>query len=704
MKVMKKLVLVVCLLLTSITIANAKTIKLKECEYTDAYIRWLELSDKERKETPMPTVCKNVTKNKYAMVGNSISNASASDSKFDLRDYNKVTSVKNQGTTGACWAFATNAAIESNLLMHNIGEYDLSEAHLELATQDTYDYGRKTFSRDANTGGSADWTSLAYFMNGWGPVEESYLPFQKLLNLYDKKETIDSSLITGNKALFDINYVNLLGNNDGACSNNDINNVKKYLISEGALTTAIYLDPYSSRKDYLYYDGLEYTDTAGDKVTADQSVNHGVTIVGWDDTIGKDKFGTTTTNNGAFIIKNSYGTKTLEGTLEEFKNALYSSNKDAYNSAGITSASQVPDSAIIELLKQFYGIDDDKVLIEDGNVYTIIGMDGYHYISYDDVRVCNILTGFTNIDNKPEDNNYGYTNLGANNAYGYKNTNEMYTMSKYTKKSNENEILKEIVTVFAAPGLNYTIYFADKDTDIITEAEVVAKGTSKFSGMETIEVTNKKITSNVFTIFIKLENENKDLNEIYFHVSLKPTFTFNNPFASFEATPDVEYISADAETYSDVSDKNFNLALKVNTNLESTDGQVTPPAGDDDNGDDTPVNPPAGDDDDGDDTPINPPAGDNEENKTPEDNNENVTPPADDKEDYPNIDEDKVNDDGKIEIEENEYNKENGGNQNVDQTIENPKTGLYLPICVLIAIVGVIYIIRRNTKSKVFKI
>lgn len=47
----------------------------------------------------------------------------------------KVTSVKNQGKCGACWAFTTAAMYESQLLINREGEYDLSEQYILECTQ-----------------------------------------------------------------------------------------------------------------------------------------------------------------------------------------------------------------------------------------------------------------------------------------------------------------------------------------------------------------------------------------------------------------------------------------------------------------------------------------------------------------------------------------------------------------------------------------
>lgn len=53
---------------------------------------------------------------------------------FNYTAQGKVTSVKNQKKCGACWAFATTAMYESQLLIKAIGEYDLSEQYVLQCT------------------------------------------------------------------------------------------------------------------------------------------------------------------------------------------------------------------------------------------------------------------------------------------------------------------------------------------------------------------------------------------------------------------------------------------------------------------------------------------------------------------------------------------------------------------------------------------
>lgn len=74
---------------------------------------------------------------KYSLPENQ-GNASNSRSEFlpkaaatlDWRSKGKVTPIKYQGSCGSCWAFAALGTIESQMLMKNRGNQDLSEEEL----------------------------------------------------------------------------------------------------------------------------------------------------------------------------------------------------------------------------------------------------------------------------------------------------------------------------------------------------------------------------------------------------------------------------------------------------------------------------------------------------------------------------------------------------------------------------------------------
>ena len=71
---------------------------------------------------------------------------------FEFKDITniKVTSVKDQQSTGTCWSFSTTSFIEAELLRMNNAEFDLSEISIDIKDQHqilTY----KTFQKNLNT-------------------------------------------------------------------------------------------------------------------------------------------------------------------------------------------------------------------------------------------------------------------------------------------------------------------------------------------------------------------------------------------------------------------------------------------------------------------------------------------------------------------------------------------------------------------------
>ncbi|MDR2697413.1 MAG: C1 family peptidase [Holophagales bacterium] len=83
------------------------------------------------------------------------------------------TPVKNQGSSGTCWCFATVSLIESEILRKGKGEYDLSEMHLVRAT---YPRSAKAYMR---LHGAMDWgqgaqnTDALYAMSQVGLVPDT---------------------------------------------------------------------------------------------------------------------------------------------------------------------------------------------------------------------------------------------------------------------------------------------------------------------------------------------------------------------------------------------------------------------------------------------------------------------------------------------------------------------------------------------------
>lgn len=198
--------------------------------------------------------------------------------KFDLREHGMVSPVKDQGLNGSCWAFATYASMESILLRQKKGLYDFSEKHLR---------NLHGFDWSAEKGGNRD-MAAAYLASGKGPISEDDDPYDEVITVSDDKL----------RRVLDIDKVIYLPD---VTNINEIDNIKWAINEYGGVYTTINSSNYYENKktNSMYNPG-------------NGSTNHAVCIVGWDDKFPATAFSQNAPGNGAWICKNSWGTKYLD--------------------------------------------------------------------------------------------------------------------------------------------------------------------------------------------------------------------------------------------------------------------------------------------------------------------------------------------------------------------------------------------------------
>lgn len=207
-------------------------------------------------------------------------NNPAIPSRYNSNTNGYVTSIKNQASSGSCWAFSSLATLESAFLRYYGIEYDFSEDHMKNFLKRYSIYGD---TRDYPNGGSTDLEPIAYLAGWFGPITENDDPYDEY--------SIISPTLTGDIHVQDVYFIPYRNTTD------DNRAIKLAIMKYGAVATSI----------------CSYTNRYASYVGSAVGANHAVTIVGWDDYYSADNFYDYLTfthppGNGAFIIKNSWGT------------------------------------------------------------------------------------------------------------------------------------------------------------------------------------------------------------------------------------------------------------------------------------------------------------------------------------------------------------------------------------------------------------
>ena len=287
-----------------LTIPKVYAEELDWCEMSDEYKEWLNSDNKE--ELIEPAYCKS-DNDSYEQVVMTIDSlfditSSVSDVYYSSVDSGFVTTAKNQNNNNACWAFTSVSLLETQALKKGILAYDkadFSEAHIFYNTSrfSFYDVNTNTYNRTLNDGGSPS-VAASYFYGGIGPVYESDFPYSGE-ETYTQKSFVDN--YTGKPVLDVDSFIFEMHKNESDKCSDYIPIIKQKIVDYGS--TGINLN--FEVDDLKQVGSNYYYSYSGDLLSA----NHSVTIVGWDDRIPASYFGNSkVTSNGAWIVKNSWGT------------------------------------------------------------------------------------------------------------------------------------------------------------------------------------------------------------------------------------------------------------------------------------------------------------------------------------------------------------------------------------------------------------
>lgn len=201
---------------------------------------------------------------------------------YSSLEHGYVTGAKTQ-TGNDCWVYATLGTLESKLLQLGYSNIDMSDTHLNLWAT-TRDNGKGWIR---NTSGAAYCSTGAGYLASW----------QGGVLAADATDLIASQIPTGDKVPTDrarwgvtsIRYLN--------GESRDV--IKRAIMENGGIAAG-----YSHNSSYLKNNVAYFLPPSYNGVNN----GHLVEIVGWNDNYSKTNFRDTPQNDGAWLMKSSWGT------------------------------------------------------------------------------------------------------------------------------------------------------------------------------------------------------------------------------------------------------------------------------------------------------------------------------------------------------------------------------------------------------------
>lgn len=364
--------------------------------------------------------------------------------------------LRDQWYYGNCWSFSMTAAAEAYSVKH-FGADPRKVNYSEMAM--TY-FGNKELPpdplgnrKDNNYRPDGLWfngnnTTYAYSMlAGWvGPFPESFAPFGGMPDLDIKDGKIvgfDTSVkVTALDGYMKQDALHL--RNCYFINENDRDEIKKKILENGAVSASYYM---TNAPQYENSEGGE-TYFYNDEMT---TTNHAIAVIGWDDTISKDKF-------GKVIRAKKYNPETGE--------------YDTYQK----SVPNPPAGDGAWLIRNSWMTEREGTPTHNRN--------GYFWLSYYDTSFQTVKAyDFDGPDNY--DNNYQYDGSFASSSFSQ--YDQAKFANRFTAKADENgEILKAISFLTRNTNVHYTvdIYLNPSERDPESGSKIPEATTRGISGLE----------------------------------------------------------------------------------------------------------------------------------------------------------------------------------------------------------------------------
>lgn len=217
--------------------------------------------------------------------------------KYDARSL--IGTVRKQGGYQTCWSFAALASAEASLITKgyatnalDLSEYQLAYFFYHHVTDplgNTEGDATTPLTKDfANQGGNSMFTTWA--LAGWqGAALESALPY----------DTLSTTAQLPDSLAYGQDWAHM--QNAYWISSSDMESIKQMVMQYGAVNIG-----YQESGGYRNATYNSYYNPSG------TGGGHAVTIVGWDDAFSKEHFNQTPKEDGAWLIRNSWGTDSGE--------------------------------------------------------------------------------------------------------------------------------------------------------------------------------------------------------------------------------------------------------------------------------------------------------------------------------------------------------------------------------------------------------